>query len=166
MPSILNIANVCSHLQNSSKARLALTSIKNSKYNLKLAMALHRAGFISSVYRAGPHPPTPEQMVAQAPEQLTSLNVATARIWLGLKYWDGKPVLSKANVISKPSRLMTVDVPELERMTRGFSTKLKGGVIPGLNLGECVFVSTDKGVLEAREALARKVGGLLMCRVS
>ncbi|OAA37456.1 40S ribosomal protein S8 [Metarhizium rileyi] len=166
MPSILNIAHMCSHLQNASKARLGLTSVSNTKYNLHLALALHRSGFFSSVYRSGPQPPTTAQMISQPPEQVTSANVANMRIWLGLKYWDGKPVLSQATLISKPSRLMTVDIKQLGRLTRGFPAKLKGGVIPGLNLGECMFVATSRGVLEAREALARKVGGLLICRVS
>lgn len=166
MPSILNIAHMCSHLQNASKARLGLTSIQSTKYNLQLAIALHRQGFFSSVYRAGPHPPTPEQMISQAPEPVTTANVANRRLWVGLKYWDGKPVLSKATMISKPSRLMTVEVSELARLTRGFPATLKGGVVPGLNLGECMFLATSRGVLESREALARKVGGLLMCRVS
>ncbi|UNI23692.1 hypothetical protein JDV02_009497 [Purpureocillium takamizusanense] len=166
MPSILNIAHMCSHLQNASKARLGVTSIQNTKYNLHLALAMHRSGFFSAVYRAGPHPPTMEQMVSGAPEIVTSANVAKMRLWLGLKYWDGKPVLSKAHVISKPSRLMTADIRELARLTRGFPAKLKGGVVPGLNLGECMFVATSRGILEAREALARKVGGLLICRAS
>ncbi|KAH6885962.1 ribosomal protein S8 [Thelonectria olida] len=166
MPSVVNVANMCSHLQNASKARLGITSIKNCKYNLQLALALHRSGFFSSVYRAGPNPPTPEQMVAQAPEPVTHANVAQMRLWLGLKYWDGKPVLSNARAISTPKRVLTVDILELARLTRGFPTKLKGGVVQGLNLGECMYVSTSRGVLEAREALARKTGGVLMCRVS
>ncbi|GAO16720.1 hypothetical protein UVI_02002660 [Ustilaginoidea virens] len=166
MPSILNVAHMCSHLQNASKSRLGITSVKNSKYNLHLALAMHRSGFFSAVYRAGPHPPTMEQMVSETPEQVTSANVSRMRIWLGMKYWNGKPVLSKAHLISKPSRLMTANIDELGRLTRGFPANLKGGVVPGLNLGECMFVATSRGVLEAREALARKVGGLLICRVS
>ncbi|KAF5017078.1 hypothetical protein F66182_11045 [Fusarium sp. NRRL 66182] len=166
MPSIQNIANMCSHIQNASKARLGITSVKNCKYNLQLALALHRSGFFSTVYRSGPNPPTLEQMVSEAPELVTNANVAKQRLWLGLKYWDGKPVLGKANAISTPKRLMTANIKELARLTRGFPTKVSGGVVPGLNLGECMFVSTSKGVLEAREALARKAGGLLVCRVS
>ncbi|KAI9171881.1 Kynurenine 3-monooxygenase [Paramyrothecium foliicola] len=166
MPSILNIANMCSHLQNASMARLGITSVMNSKYNLNLAAALHRSGFLSAVYRAGPHPPTMEEMLTKAPETVTTANAATRRLWLGLKYWDGKPVLSKARVISKPSRLVTVQTHELARIARGLPTKVRGGIIPGLNLGECMFLSTPRGILEAREALSRKVGGLLICRVS
>ncbi|KAG5951334.1 hypothetical protein E4U53_003330 [Claviceps sorghi] len=166
MPSIVHIAHMCSHLQNASKARLGITSVPNTKYNLRLALAMHRSGFFSAVYRAGPHPPTMQQMMSEPPEQVTTANVATRRIWLGLKYWDQKPVLSKAQAISKPSRLMTVNLKELGKLTRGFPAKLKGGVVPGLNLGECMFVSTSLGVLEVREALSRKVGGLLICRTS
>jgi len=166
MPSILNIAHMCSHLQNASKARLGLTSVKNTKYNLHLALALHRSGFFSVVYRGGPHPPTMEQMVSEAPEVVTNVNVSNRRIWLGMKYWDGKPVLSNANIISKPSRLVNANLAQLGRLARGFPTVLKAGVVPGLNLGECLFVATPQGVLEVREALSKKVGGLLMCRVS
>ena len=42
----------------------------------------------------------------------------------------------------------------------------KSGYIEGLrNPGECLFVSTDKGVLEARECVERKIGGMVLCRV-
>lgn len=107
-----------------------------------------------------------EQMISETPEKITSANVSKSRLWLAMKYWDGRPVLSNAEVISKPSRLMTADIKELGTISSGFPVNLKGGVVPGLNLGECMFVATSRGVLEAREALARKVGGLLMCRVS
>lgn len=166
MPSILNIAHMTSHLRNVSKAKLGLTSVQNTKFNLYLALALHRSGFISSVYRAGTVPPTLEQMASVAPETVTNANAAKMRIWLGLKYWDGKPVLNSATMVSKPKRLMTVTIDELAKLTRGFPAKLKGGVVQGLNMGECMYLATDKGVLEAREALARKVGGLVLCRVS
>ena len=31
--------------------------------------------------------------------------------------------------------------------------------------GECIYVSTDKGVMEARECVERRIGGMLLCRV-
>jgi len=159
---IASIANACAHLQNASRARLGLTSLPNNKYNLHLALALHRAGFISSVTRAGPHPPPPELLATFEAEPVTSANVATRRLWLGLKYWNNEPVLRNMQAVSKPSRLITATVPELNRIARGFPA----GYVKGLNLGECLFLSTDRGVLEVREALQRKVGGLVLCRVS
>jgi small subunit ribosomal protein S8 len=164
--SILNVANMASHLCNASKANLGITSVKNTKYNLRLAMALHRSGFVSHVYRAGRTPPTLDQMASKTPELVTNANVADMRIWLAMKYWDGKPVLSKVKMVSTPKRLMTVKIEELAKLTRGFPAKLEGGVVEGLNLGECMYLGTDKGLLEAREALTRKIGGLLLCRAS
>jgi small subunit ribosomal protein S8 len=156
---IQNIAHACSHLQNASRARLGLTSIPNTKYNLRLMLALHRAGFISSVTRGGPSPP--EDPFAE-PEPVTAQNVATRRLWVGLKYWDNEPVMRNIAPVSKPSRLVTSDLKDLSRVARGF----EAGYVKGLNLGETLFLSTDRGVLEVREALERKVGGLVLCRVS
>lgn len=166
MAPLRALADTCSHLQNVSKACLSLTSIPSTKNNLWLTLALHRAGFLSSVYRAGTEPPRPEDMISKPPERVTNRNVADMRLWLGLKYLDGQPVLSKAQVISRPSRKITATIDQLERITRGVPVKLKSGVMPGLNLGECIFVFTSRGILEVREALERKVGGTLLCRVS
>lgn len=159
---ILTVAHTCSHLQNASRARLALTSIPNTKYNLNLSLALHRAGYISTITRGGPVPPDPETAETQAPEPVTHANVATRRLWLGLKYWDGKPVMKSVVPVSKPKRLVTMNLDGLERIVRGLPSK----AFPGLTLGESLFVSTDVGVLEAREAVERHRGGLLLCRVS
>jgi small subunit ribosomal protein S8 len=159
---IHTITNACSHLQNATRARLGLTSIPSTKYNLRLALALHRAGLISSVTRGGPRPPPPEALLATEVEPVTTDNVATRRLWVGLKYWNNAPVMRNLAPVSKPSRLVTATVPELAKVARGFPV----GPLKGLNLGETLFLSTDLGVLEVREALERKVGGLVLCRVS
>lgn len=156
------IANACTHLQNATRARLGLTSVPNNKYNLRLMLALHRAGLLSSVTRGGPTPPPPELLGAAETEPVTWDNVATRRIWVGLKYWNNEPVLRTCRPVSKPSRLVTATLPELSKVARGFPA----GQIKGLTLGEMLFLSTDRGVLEVREALERKVGGLVLCRVS
>lgn len=161
---VLHIANTCSHLQNASKARLGLTSIPNNKYNLRFALALHRAGFLASVTRAGSSPPAPETLMtgAHVDEPVTSANVATRRLWLGLKYWNNEPVMSRLRAYSTPTRAVTLPLGALERVARGFPS----GPVKGLNLGECLFVSTDRGVLEVREALEKKIGGLVLCSVA
>lgn len=161
---IANVANACAHLQNAARARLGLTSIPNNKYNLKLALALHRAGFISSVTRAGSTPPAPEALLTgtHIDEEVTTANVASRRLWLGLKYWNNEPVLKKVKPYTTPKRPVTLSVKELERVARGFPSKQ----VVGLNVGECLFLSTDRGVLEVREALEKKVGGLVLCSAS
>ncbi|TDZ34485.1 37S ribosomal protein S8 [Colletotrichum sidae] len=158
---LTNVIHMCSHLQNASRARLGMTSIVNTKHNFNLAQALHRTGFISSIYRGGSTPPDTEEM-NQPPEPITSANVATRRLWLGLKYWNNEPVLNGLTMVTKPKRPINVTVQDLERIVRGFPSK--NGLVKGLVLGECLYVSTDRGVLEAREALSRKVGGMVLCR--
>ncbi|CAK7199060.1 hypothetical protein SEUCBS139899_001728 [Sporothrix eucalyptigena] len=161
---IQHIAHTCSHLQNASRARLGLTSIANNKYNLRLALALHRAGFISSVTRAGVTPPDTNAILtgSHVEEPVTSANVATRRLWLGLKYWNNEPVLRNMKLYSKPSRMVTLPLDDLEKVARGFPA----GMVKGLTMGECLFISTDRGILEIREALDKKVGGLVLCTAS
>ncbi|KAB8336888.1 hypothetical protein FH972_021196 [Carpinus fangiana] len=110
--SLVKLAHTCSHLQNCSKARLGLTSIPSTKLLLSLSLALQNAGFISSVTRGGPQPPqllTATSLphatddAALDPEHpdsaiITQANVASRRLWLGLKYWKGEPVLSKMSM--------------------------------------------------------------------
>ncbi|KAL1898625.1 hypothetical protein Cpir12675_001829 [Ceratocystis pirilliformis] len=159
---IPSIPRMCSHLQNACRARLTLTSVPNTKYNLNLALALHRHGFISSVTRGSLQPPNPEEIGTQPPEPVTHFNVSTRRIWLGLKYWEEKPVMSNLTSMSSSKRWVTASLSELHKLARGLPT----GQIPGLNIGESLFLTTDIGVLESREAIEKRRGGLLLCRVS
>lgn len=190
---ILSVVHACSHLQNASRARLALTSIPVTKYNLNLCLALHRAGYISSITRGGVHPPETDAVLDSVPapapwklegagdvargksvpdfqkydtpsgiEPLTHANVAKSRLWIGLKYWDGKPVMQNVSPVSTPKRKVQAKLEGLERMVRGLPWK----AVPGLTLGESLFLTTDVGVLEAREAIERHRGGMLLCRAS
>ncbi|KAL2158002.1 hypothetical protein VTH06DRAFT_4812 [Thermothelomyces fergusii] len=155
---IHSVVNACIHLQNAARARFDLTSIPNTKYNLRLMLAMHRAGLLASVRRGGPRPPQPDE----PEEPVTTENAATRRLWVGLKYWNDEPVIRNIEPISRPSRLVTATVPELKRVSRGFRV----GQIKGLSLGETLFVNTDRGVLEVREALEKRTGGMVLCRVS
>ncbi|KAI1165784.1 ribosomal protein S8 [Nemania serpens] len=157
---IANVVNMASHLRNASKARLGITSVPHTKYNLSVALAMHRAGFLSFVTRGGTRPPDPATIATFEPEPLTTANAARQRLWVGLKYSDDAPVLGEMMPISTPSRAVNASLPVLERLARGFSAHR----MQGLNIGECLFLTTDRGTLEIREALERKVGGLLLCR--
>lgn len=167
--SLVNLAHVCSHLSNASKARLGLTSIPNSNLHLSLANALKDAGFISTVVRGGQTPPPPHKLLGipssndehEPIEPVTRSNVATRRLWLGLKYWQSDPVLSKMSLISKPTRRIYVNVECMRDLVRG----KRAATIYGLRSpGECLFISTDKGIMEARECVEKKLGGLVLCR--
>ena len=43
----------------------------------------------------------------------------------------------------------------------------RAGYVSGLRgIGECLFVSTDRGIMEVRECVERGVGGMVLCRVN
>lgn len=201
--SLVNLAHVCSHLQNASKARLGLTSIPVSKMHVNIALGLQREGFLSSVTLGGPSPPRPFLLQAQHdPADLEKMadtlaeqpwlaystdaaegqkgaakpplgtehvqethvpgNPARRRLWLGLKYWQNEPVLKHMNLVSKPTRRIWLTSEDLGKITRTReSSYVKGLTHPG----ECMFVTTDRGILEARECVERRLGGMPLCRV-
>lgn len=191
--SLVNLAHVCSHLQNASKARLGLTSVPLTKLHLTLALGLQKQGFLSAVTPGGPAPPPTFAMrapTAQGPsdEQLEAepwraypspgedaqdhdsptaqieipKNRALQRLWLGLKYWDNEPVLSKMTLVSKPTKRIWVSSHDLGVVVRGHEAALVKGLTKP---GECLFVTTDRGILEARECVEKKLGGMVLCRV-
>ncbi|KAF2823213.1 ribosomal protein S8 [Ophiobolus disseminans] len=203
--SLVNLAHVCSHLQNASKARLGLTSIPVSMLHVKLALGLQQEGFLSSVTLGGSTPPTPFLLQAQPdPEELDAMaqklkdrpwlaypaeditedgvenvtekllgkeqvhevrvpkNPARRRLWLGLKYWQNEPVLKNMKLVSKPTRRIWLTSDDLGKITRTReSSYVKGLTHPG----ECMFLTTQRGILEARECVERRVGGMALCRV-
>ncbi|KAF2867195.1 ribosomal protein S8 [Massariosphaeria phaeospora] len=193
--SLVNLAHVCSHLQNASKARLGLTSIPVSKLHVNLLIALQREGFVSSVTLGGTTPPKPfflqsvsapedtdalaqrlqsepwaayprpesakSTQTAQIPEVSVPENPARRRLWLGLKYWNNEPVLRHMQLVSKPTRRIWLTSEDLGKISRTRQSSFVRGLT---HPGECMFLTTDRGVLEARECVERRVGGMALCR--
>ena len=94
---------------------------------------------------------------------VTQENIASRRLWVGLKYWNNRPVLEKMRLVSKPTRRVWMPVLDLERLARGE----RRGYVKGLRgVGEAMFVSTDQGIMEIRECMERRIGGMLLCRVN
>ncbi|KAI9796738.1 MAG: hypothetical protein M1833_005978 [Piccolia ochrophora] len=160
--SLVGLAHTCSHLQNASRARLGLTSVPSSNLILRVMLALQVSGFLSVVTRGGPEPPlllSPTSVPDAEP--VTQENVATRRLWVGLKYWDNQPVLSRMSMVSKPTRRIWLDVEALSDVVRGRDAQTVRGL---RNVGECLFVTTDQGIMEARECVERRTGGMVLCR--
>lgn len=156
--SLVNLAHVCSHLQNASRGRLELTSIPLTKLNLALMLQLQQQGFISKVVPAGMNPPEGADM----DEPKLPPNPALRRLWLGLKYWESRPVLRKMSLVTKSRRRINLKYGDLLQIANGTNA----GYVYGLReMGECMFVKTDLGVLELRECLERRRGGEPLCRV-
>lgn len=165
------LVNMCSHLKNSSRARLALTSIPSTKHTLALALALQQSGFLSTVIRGGKHPPplltstsmphaTDEAQEAEA--VVTQENIASRRLWVGLKYSKQYPVLTDVAMESKPKQRVTLKAADISAVIRGKQRNFVKGLT---RTGECLYLLTDKGVKEARECEEERIGGLVLCRV-
>ena len=168
--SLVNLAHVCSHLNNVNKARLGFTSIPHSSLHLKLCLALQNSGFFSSVVLGGQHPPR-THLIHGIPsanadgegiEPVTQSNLASRRLWLGLKYWQSEPVLGKMTLVSKPKRRIYLDVHSLREIARGRRSRNVDGL---RSPGESLYLSTDQGIMEARDCVEKKTGGLALCRV-
>ncbi|RPA97387.1 ribosomal protein S8 [Choiromyces venosus 120613-1] len=154
--SLVNLGHFCSHMQNASRARLSITSIQPSKLHLGIALALQDQGFISSVTRGDTAAPDVEETPT------TQENIATRRLWLSLKYHDNEPVLSKMKLVSKPQKKIHMGVQGLQKIAAG---KQHNFVQP-LEAGEIILLSTDRGIImEVRQAIERRIGGQLLCRV-
>lgn len=168
--SLVNLAHVCSHMQNASKARLGFTSVPSSNLIHRLMLSLQGSGFLSYVVRAGREPPTmlspsslePDAGPSAELEPVTQTNVASRRLWLGLKYWNNEPVLSRMSLLSRPTRRVWMDVDGLSQLARGNDANYVRGL---RQPGECIYLTTERGVMELRECIERKTGGMLLCRV-
>lgn len=188
--SLVLLANVCSHLQNASAARLGLTSVPSTTMIHTILLALQTSGYVGSITIGGPQPPAPGKLAPvldpfqhqnesshsitprddpksssppPSPSPITQENVASRRLWVGMKYYRNEPVLRKIGLVSKPTRRIWLKAVELEALARGDQRSY----VPGLRgVGESLYVTTDRGVMEIRECVERRIGGMLMCRVN
>lgn len=184
--SLSKLANLCSHLNNVNKARLSIASVPNTKLHLKIFLAFLNQGLISSVVLGGPSPPpshlllghpTPEDrskvivkfdkasntvQKVLGTEPVTQCNVASRKLWIGLKYWNNKPVLGKLTMVSKPKRKINLDTPGLRSVLRGDRRDMVQGI---RSPGESLFMLTNLGLMESRQCLERQVGGLALFRM-
>ena len=94
---------------------------------------------------------------------VTQANVASRRLWVGLKYWNNEPVLRGVKMVSKPTRRVWMGFRDLFELSKGNQR----GYVKGLRgVGESMYVTTDRGVMEVRECVERKTGGMLLVRVN
>lgn len=154
--SLVNLAHICSHIQNVTRVNKPLASIPYTKLHLKVALGLYKEGFISSIQRGSLTGPDKEFTPA------TFDNISTRRLWIGLKYHNTKSVISKISLVSKPNRRITLDANQIRKLLGGTSVRH----IKTPQLGEAMFIRTSNDeVLEIQEAARKDVGGEVLLRV-
>ncbi|EDO17823.1 hypothetical protein Kpol_1043p13 [Vanderwaltozyma polyspora DSM 70294] len=154
--SLVKLANTFAHLQNCTRVRVSLTSIPYTRLHLQVAYNLYKNGFISSLQKGSTKGPD------SVPTETTPDNIATRRLWVGLKYRENKPVMSSCKLISKPSLKIYLSHNDLKKLCTGTSVRL----IKPLQPGELILVRTDDAVVEINEAVAKRMNGEILCRIN
>ncbi|HNA19923.1 MAG TPA: 30S ribosomal protein S8 [Agitococcus sp.] len=121
------VADMLTRIRNAQLARKQTVAMPVSKLKTAIAKLLLDEGYISSV----------------EPEGLL--------LTLGLKYYEGKPVIEQIKRVSRPGLRIYKSKDELEPVKQGL------GIL---------IVSTNKGIMTDRAARAAGVGGEVIALVS
>ena len=124
------LADMLTRIRNSLARSKAKVSMPSSKLKVAVAKILQEEGYISEYAVEG--------------EVMKTLTI-------GLKYFEGKPVIEMLNRFSRPSVRRYRSKSELPT------------VIGGLGVA---IVSTSKGVMTDRSARAQGIGGEVLCVIS
>lgn len=124
------IADMLTRIRNGQAARKTEVRMPASKFKKAVAQTLLDEGYIESVRTEGDAKPT---------------------LVIGLRYYEGKPVIEKLDRVSRPGSRKFFGAENLPQ------------VIGGLGVA---VVSTSQGVMPDREARRRNIGGEVVCFVS
>lgn len=125
------IADMLTRIRNAQQAKKSEVSMPSSKVKLNIAKVLEDEGYIAA-------------------SKVVDVDGKTT-LTLSLKYYEGKPVISQIDRVSRPGLRVykaANDIPN---------------VIGGLGVA---IVSTSKGVMADRKARALGQGGEILCAVS
>jgi small subunit ribosomal protein S8 len=125
------VADMLTRIRNAQQANKADVSMPSSKVKVSIAKVLEEEGYITAFN------------VTEADSKAT--------LTITLKYFEGKPVISQINRVSRPGLRVYKSANDLPR------------VIGGLGVA---IVSTSKGVMADRKARALGQGGEVLCAVS
>jgi small subunit ribosomal protein S8 len=125
------VADMLTRIRNAQQANKADVSMPSSKVKVNIAKVLEEEGYITAFN------------VTEADSKAT--------LTITLKYFEGKPVISQINRVSRPGLRVYKSANDLPR------------IIGGLGVA---IVSTSKGVMADRKARALGQGGEVLCAVS
>lgn len=124
------VADMLTRIRNAQRANKSAVSMPASKLKLAIAKLLLDEGYVSSAEVDG--------------EQKPTLNI-------GLKYYEGKPVIEEIRRVSRPGLRIYKGKDELTRVKQGL------GIL---------VVSTNKGIMTDRAARSAGLGGEIIALVS
>ncbi len=124
------VADMLTRIRNAQRANKSAVSMPSSKLKMSIAKLLMDEGYIASADVEGDTKPT--------------LNI-------GLKYYEGKPVIEDIKRVSRPGLRIYKGKDELPRVKQGL------GIL---------IVSTNKGIMTDRAARSAGLGGEVIALVS
>ena len=125
------IADLLTRIRNGQSARKASVAVGASKLKLAILKVLKDEGYITD-FRL-------------------EANGGKPQLTIGLKYYEGRPVIDRLERVSRPGLRIYRGKDELPKVLGGMGT---------------VIVSTPKGVMTDRQARAAGQGGEVLCIVA
>ena len=125
------IADLLTRIRNGQAARKATVSLASSKLKQAIVKVLKEEGYIADF-------------------RLDDAE-GKARLTIGLKYFEGRPVIDRLERVSRPGLRIYRGKDQLPKVLGGMGT---------------VIVSTPKGVMTDRQARAAGQGGEVLCIVA
>jgi small subunit ribosomal protein S8 len=125
------IADLLTRIRNGQTARQSEVSMASSKLKTAIVRVLKEEGYVAD-YR----------LESAGPKQTLTV---------GLKYYEGRPVIDRLERVSRPGLRIYRGKDELPKVLGGMGT---------------VIVSTPKGVMTDRQARASGQGGEVLCIVA
>ncbi|MGH8227753.1 MAG: 30S ribosomal protein S8 [Steroidobacteraceae bacterium] len=125
------IADLLTRIRNGQSARKTEVSMASSKLKTAIVRVLEEEGYVAGFHLAS----------EGAKQTLT----------VGLKYYDGRPVIDRLERVSRPGLRIYRGKDELPKVLGGMGT---------------VIVSTPKGVMTDRKARSIGQGGEVLCIVA
>lgn len=125
------IADLLTRIRNGQTARKSEVSMPSSKLKTAIARVLKDEGYIADF-------------------QLDTEGART-KLTIGLKYYEGRPVIDRLERVSRPGLRIYRGKDELPKILNGLGT---------------VIISTPKGVMTDRQARSIGQGGEVLCIVA
>ena len=125
------IADLLTRIRNGQTARKPEVSMASSKIQTAIARVLKEEGYVADVR-------------LESEGQKTTLTI-------GLKYYDGRPVIDRLERVSRPGLRIYRGKDELPKVLGGMGT---------------VIVSTPQGVMTDKQARSIGQGGEVLCIVA
>ncbi len=125
------VADMLTRIRNAQSANKTQVSMPSSKVKVSIAKVLQEEGYIAS-YQVDD-------------------NAGKSTLTIALKYYEGKPVITTIERISRPGLRVYKSAKDLPKVINGLGVAI---------------ISTSKGVMADRKAREIGQGGEVMCAVS